>query len=130
MVKVIEVTTENIEELGFTIETSERDEKTYVRLIAPLTIDSQWNHFWLFTHVGPQAENQNIDTSNEVSINFHYSSQVEYVPISIGYHCDLVHHKCDGPNGHSFDVREYRIKLDRHFITSGSRHGTAQSAAP
>lgn len=121
--EAIELTNENMESHGFKFEFKELGDENYVRLVAPLKIDSHWVP--VTTQVYSHDKNGNGtlskvelgSPSKEVSINAYYKPKSQDLMIGVYYLCSLDRAPCRG----NWDSRLYIIEsVDKYLITKPS----------
>lgn len=121
--KAIELTSENMEKLGFKFELRAQGNENYIRLVAPLSIDSYWVP--VTTQVYSYDKNDNGTLSKvelgspteKVSINVFYKPTSQDLMIGVYYLCNLDRAPCRG----DWDSRLYIIKsVEKYLITKPS----------
>ena len=118
--KPIEITPNNIDDLGFAIEIRQMGEQNYVRLVVPSKIDKYWVPVTTQAYTYTGEENGLLNKvelgspTEEVLINSYYQSKKEDLMVGVYYLCGLDRAPCRG----DWDSRLYMIQsINQYLIT-------------
>ncbi|WP_299768969.1 hypothetical protein [uncultured Pseudoteredinibacter sp.] len=123
----INITPDNISDLGFKIETQKIGEQNYVRLVAPLKIDHHWVPVTTQAYVYTGEENGALNEvelgslTKEISINSYYKPSKQDLMVGIYYLCGLNRHSCKG----DWDSRLYLIQSVNQYSHNKQLQGDA-----
>ena len=121
--KAIMLTDENMESLGFKFEFQKLGDENYIRLVAPMKIDSHWVPVTTQVYSYDKDGNGTLSKvelgspSNEVSINAYYKPKNNDLMMGVYYLCSLDRAPCRG----DWDSRLYIIEsIEKYLITKPS----------
>ncbi len=136
--QAVELSRKNMEILGFNFKLTKVGDENYVRLQAPIKIDTYWEPVTtqVYPHdkkgIGSLSKIELGSPSGEVSINAYYNPVKQDLMIGVYYLCKSDFPPCKG----NWDSRLYLISsIEKFLITSQSSSqpsaaGTPQSGAP